>query len=376
LFIFWLNSGDYIKKSFFPIKLLNEDRFDICSDIILKRSLAIVAKKRALMSFSDDESLYSTLSKCKGFLRRRGRPLDYAYFNFPLAFLLNGLLEIGEKQCDTRILSSVEGKCQELLGGEGELKFLFDKVDQAYFGCVFIKLYELTGKEKYLLGARTIYNNILAFVGDDQLLRYRPYANALFVDTLGLVCPFLCRYSNITQCPDARELAIIQIDYYLQRGFEPISGLPFHALDLDKNLPLGPVNWSRGVGWYLIGLSELVQCCEGAELERFKTKLHEIYARLNTLKVDDVYWAQFLGHTNDQTIDSSATLMFLYALSRSGHFQCSTSQLTEISRFCIDKKGFVVNASGDTIYINKYSRSKGASELAQGLMLSLIASQE
>lgn len=39
----------------------------------------------------------------------------------------------------------------------------------------------------------------------------------------------------------------------------------------------------------------------------------------------------------------------------------------------IDENGFVENNSGDTIYINKYSRVKGKSELSQGLLLWILS---
>lgn len=85
------------------------------------------------------------------------------------------------------------------------------------------------------------------------------------------------------------------------------------------------------------------------------------------------FWAQFLGHTNDNEIDSSATLMFLYAFRHCEGLTINEDLIRKLSDSCVDYRGFVNRASGDTIYINKYSRAKGPSELSQGLMLSLIS---
>ncbi|HCV05714.1 MAG: hypothetical protein CMF22_13360 [Idiomarinaceae bacterium] len=325
------------------------------------------------MSFNDNASLYSTLAEIKGFVKRRGKPLPYAYYNFPLAFLLNGLLDFASKNKDRLLVELVDKKCNELLTSNGSLKFRFDKVDQAAFGYIFLKLYQLTGNQKYLTASHDIYSKIKALLPPDMLIRYRSSENVLFVDTIGLVCPFLFRYASIVKCDEAKRLAVIQIQYYLQEGIERNSCFPFHALDLNNKMPLGPCNWSRGVGWLLIGLSEYMQTIDVSESDSTAKVMRSLYDRLVGMKINNSYWPQFLGNTNDTSIDSSATLMFVFAFSRADIHEYSNEEILDIARYCVDETGQIVNASGDTIYINKYSRVKSASELSQGLMLSIMS---
>src|SRR5690606_6456980 len=96
----------------------------------------------------------------------------YAYFNFPLAFLMLGLLDHYVTTKDAHTLRDVERKCNDLLSEAGELKFKVDKIDQAVFGLVFLRLYELTHNDRYLKGAYYIYEDLQQFRGEEGLYRY------------------------------------------------------------------------------------------------------------------------------------------------------------------------------------------------------------
>ncbi len=78
-----------------------------------------------------------------------------------------------------------------------------------------------------------------------------PYRNHLpnlrFVDTIGLVCPFLYQFGFY-------ELANRQIAEFDKALLN--NALPSHAWDRENNLPLGIYDWGRGLGWYILGLIE------------------------------------------------------------------------------------------------------------------------
>ena len=78
-----------------------------------------------------------------------------------------------------------------------------------------------------------------------------PYRQQLldirFVDTIGLLVPFLvaCGYDD---------KALNQIKEYDEALLYGI--FPPHAYDVKKHLPLGIYDWSRGLGWYILGITE------------------------------------------------------------------------------------------------------------------------
>ena len=87
-------------------------------------------------------------------------------------------------------------------------------------------------------------------VKEQETIYYRPWVkNIRFVDTLGMVLPFLhaCGWDD---------LAKRQLDEYDKALFKDV--FPAHAYDMGKKLPLGVFDWSRGIGWYILGLIETV----------------------------------------------------------------------------------------------------------------------
>ena len=362
-----------VKRKLKPAVTVSYPSIAQASKKLTKASLGMLKKKRAIMSFNDEDSLYVKLARLKTWLKRDNRHNNYAYFNFPLAFLLLGLLDKYESSGESKLLNGVEQKCEELISDRGELVFTFDKVDQAMFGLVFLRLHTITKAKKYLTAANEVYKNVLFYIGDDGILRYRKGVNVAFIDTIGLVCPFLIMYADTTDCKPARVLAEKQIDNVLDTGLDRNGIIPFHAVDLDLNAPLGSINWGRGIGWWVLGLASLAAKSTKGEPNKYLLTLQKILEFLETARLDNVYWPQFIGHTNDNTIDSSATLMFLLATQQAGIRHIESKELLSVIERCVDSSGVVLNSSGDTIYINKYSRAKGASELTQGLMLSLLS---
>lgn len=362
-----------VQRKLNPAKTVNYPTIAKASQKLTKTSLRMLKNKRAIMSFNDEDSLYVKLARVKAWLKRDNRHKNYAYFNFPLAFLLLGLLDRYESSGDTKLLEDIEQKCTELVSSSGQLIFTFDKVDQAMFGLVFLRLYTIARAKKYLTASNEIYKNVLSYVGDDDIVRYRKGVDVAFIDTIGLVCPFLIMYADITDCKSARVLAEKQVNHVLDTGLDKDGILPFHAVDLNLNAPLGSINWGRGIGWWVLGLAPLAAKSDKDHPNKYFTALQKILAFLERARLDNEYWPQFIGHTNDNTIDSSATLMFLLATQQAGIRHIESQELLSVIGRCVDSSGKVINASGDTIYINKYSRVKGASELAQGLMLSLIS---
>lgn len=351
-------------------RMLAAQDVDALQAAVLDAAGSMLSSRRVRMSFNDDDSLYAVLAGWKNRGFRRSQHHVYAYFNFPMAFMLVGLLDHYSATGDKRSLADTVRKSVDLISEAGELKFRIDKVDQATFGLVFLRLHEATSDPRYLAGAKQVYEAILAFRGGDGLYRYRLGLDVFFIDTVGLLCPFLVRYAEVTGTPSAKEDAERQVRFALSHCTETRHGLALHAFDLRLEQPLGSVNWSRGMGWLMIGLSAVAQTGSGADLIEAIRRYADVLARFQE---PAGHWPQFLGHTNDRKIDSSATLMFLYAFQQSGVRSMQTAEMLALAGLCVDRRGRVVHASGDTIYLNKYSRAKGASELSQGLMLSLLS---
>lgn len=96
---------------------------------------------------------------------------------------------------------------------------------------------------------------------------YRP-ANgetAVFVDGIGLSCPFLYRYGEIFERREYKELAVLQIVNFLSYGMDGGTGLPYHGYDMTDGLKYGIIGWGRAVGWLLRGMTGCMISVYGRE---------------------------------------------------------------------------------------------------------------
>ena len=96
---------------------------------------------------------------------------------------------------------------------------------------------------------------------------YRPEngETAVFVDGIGLSCPFLYRYGEIFERQEYKELAVLQIVNFLSYGMDGGSGLPYHGYDMTDGLKYGIIGWGRAVGWLFRGMMGCMSSAYGRE---------------------------------------------------------------------------------------------------------------
>lgn len=85
---------------------------------------------------------------------------------------------------------------------------------------------------------------------------YRPAGKEtyIFVDSIGLACPFLYQYGEIFDRQEYRELALRQIANFLSYGMDGAVGLPYHGYDMTDCCKYGIIGWGRAAGWLLRGM--------------------------------------------------------------------------------------------------------------------------
>ncbi len=145
-------------------------------------------------------------------------------------------------------------------------------------------------------------------------LPYRPSQGAghIYVDSIGLVCPFLYEYGRFNKKSEYMELAIKQIANFLAYGIDAATGLPYHGYDVATGTKHGIIGWGRAVGWLLRGMTG----CMGSEYG--EEKLLEFYIKLTDSVIK---WQRKDGYFSWQLqalegpADTSATAMICLSLS-------------------------------------------------------------
>lgn len=135
----------------------------------------------------------------------------------------------------------------------------------------------------------------------------------VFVDAVGLACPFLYRYGMMYDRPEAMELAVRQIVNFAAYGMDGVTGLPYHGYAARTAYKYGIIGWGRAVGWLLRGMAGCMDSEYGAD------RLRDAYIGLVDAALAcqhrDGYFSWQL-QAADGPADTSATGMICAALKR------------------------------------------------------------
>ena len=199
-------------------------------------------------------------------------------------------------------------------------------------------------------------------VKEQGTIYYRPWVkNVRFVDTLGMVLPFLhaCGWDD---------LAKRQLDEYDKALFKDV--FPAHAYDMGKKLPLGVFDWSRGIGWYILGLIETV------DMEGNAARIVKLANALLLLQRKDGSFGCFIFN-HQERMESSGTaligLLFVcaYSLSAEKRFIDAAFRAEKALMHATRQNGALDYCQGDTYGIGLYSQIFSVMPFAQGMALML-----
>jgi len=144
---------------------------------------------------------------------------------------------------------------------------------------------------------------------------YRKGDSAAYLDTLGMVCPFLIRYGVENSEPEAVKLAMDQFRAFFRYGMDDASGLPYHGYDIPKGQKCGVIGWGRGLGWMLLGMCESIRWLdEGSkEYSELEKNISTMFDKIISYQKDDGSFSWQLQAV-DGPSDSSVAGMLGYSL--------------------------------------------------------------
>lgn len=214
-------------------------------------------------------------------------------------------------------------------------------------------------------------------IGEDGLIAYSGRKNIRYVDTLGLVCPFLVLYENTYQTKKYGELAVSQIEKYVEFGMFKNSFLPVHSYEFTTGFPVGVFGWGRGTGWFILGLMDAYLELKDDDLkEKLEKILNKTAAYYLQFQREDGGFGIFLQDKN--TYDSSATAVFAYfygkcfeIFAKLEYLQSLEKSLEKLQSFT-RRNGALDYCQGDTIETGIFSQRLDIMPFAQGLLLRAV----
>lgn len=278
--------------------------------------------------------------------------------------LLLGAYESGEKDAVCDFIKS------EMTTG-GDFKNYVDSPDFALFAYAVL----LCSEDKQLVrpGMDKVFEFLKNSAGDGTVPYNGRIGNIRFVDTLGMVCPFLYLYGKTYGVAEAVALAERQLFEYTEKAFDEKVKLPFHCFNVKTDAPLGICGWGRGCGWYALALSEMLRC--GADEKTVRTAEEFMQAILPYRLESGAFSRQILAESVGET---TATAMIghlasvLFKVTGKDVYSACARDAVSFLYSCIRKNGKTDYAQGDTKSIGFYSSRLDIMPAAQGFTLLLI----
>jgi rhamnogalacturonyl hydrolase YesR len=190
-------------------------------------------------------------------------------------------------------------------------------------------LYEQTGLPKYKVAAQTVreaYGRIPKNA-DGGFWHKGIHPHEMWIDGIYMGAPFLVRYGQLFgEAASGNDTAVFQATLVAGHCLDQRTGLLYHAWDQDRDAPWAdrktgrsPVIWSRGMGWYVMALVDVLEVLPST---------HPGYLRLLDLleknmaglaRVQDSktgLWFQVLDQPSlaGNWIETSSSGMFVYAI--------------------------------------------------------------
>lgn len=234
-------------------------------------------------------------------------------------------------------------------------------VDSCMHAYLLIKL-----REAGVAGFDNIIQSAFEFLSRESerslsgVVPYRPMQNTYYVDTIGMICPFLAAYGVNFNNKKATELAIKQIlDFFDCAGGRRFT---FHAYDFDGK-KLGNEGWGRGLGWLLWGMVDTLEYLfeDHSQYDHIKHRFQNLIEEVWSCRSDsEGFGWDLLSHGS--SIDHSVSAMYGYAVLRGvqiGILDDSYLKRVEQCLFWIlkstDDTGALGNVSGECMGLGKYS---------------------
>ncbi len=289
------------------------------------------------------------------------------------AALILGLLESGDHASNTKAQKAAEGFIRE----DGNWKKAPRAVDCGMLSYAILKASDDINRIKPAMddSADLIQRNL----NEEGMISYTGGKDNpdMYVDTIGLTCPFLALYGKTYGNQKFEDVAFNQISMFHQYGLLKDTALPNHAFDIHSKLPLGVYGWGRGVGWYVIGLVETYQCVRKSDyrntLKDFIRQAADEYCKFQR---KDGGFGSILQ--SSATYDSSATAALAWFYVACGNIFGEEKYYTTAEK-CLNKlmectrmTGAIDWCQGDTKGIGVFSQMYDTMPFAQGMALRAV----
>lgn|GEM_PF-2901750 len=298
--------------------------------------------------------------------------------------LTTGLLVANEFHPNPTTHTALIAFANQIVHPNGTFTESLHGIEQAMVGSTLLHLSSTAPSERYLTAARSL-TDFLVVTHPKTRTGTLPYSteqpNILLVDTLGITCPFLAEAGARFKRPEASNLAATQLVEFIDRAIDPTTGLPWHAYEATGGPAYGILGWTRGAGWYAIGLAETLKHLpqNHPQFQKISAALSNLAKAVAPFQLPNGLWRWCLSQPEGD-IDTSGSAMLAWAFHRALRLGLldpnskviATRAADGLTRF-VDQFGRVHQALGECQAVGHYPRIFGRYPWGQGATTAALA---
>jgi unsaturated rhamnogalacturonyl hydrolase len=256
-----------------------------------------------------------------------------AVWNYEMGVVLGGIERLWRTTGDARYLTYIRRIVDKFITEDGDIRTF--KMDEYNFdniptGRQLLTLYQTFHENKYKLAADLLYKQLEIQPRNKVggFWHKLKYPSQMWLDGLFMAEPFYAEYSLITGNNQNFDDIANQFALMERYARDEKTGLLYHGWDESRqqkwaNPKTGqsPEFWSRSIGWYVMGLVEVLDYFPKNHPRR--AELLSILGRTSAgiVKYQDAssgVWWQITdkGGKNGNYLESSGSSMFVYALAK------------------------------------------------------------
>lgn len=255
-----------------------------------------------------------------------------AHISYVHGLVTYAFQELGKATKNDKYPAYAKQYADELIDAEGNIKtYKYESfnIDNIPSGRILFDIYEQTKDKRYLIAMQTLRKQLeeQPKTPSGGFWHKKIYPNQMWLDGLYMGEPFFAEYTVTFEKGAKLDEVAKEFELIQKYATDKKTGLLYHAWDESKQMPwanketgTSPNFWSRSMGWYAMGLVDVLDY-----FPKNHPKRAALISYLNTIsnalvKYQDTsgLWYQVtdMGTRQGNYLETSGTAMFAYAFAK------------------------------------------------------------
>ncbi|MBK0370860.1 glycoside hydrolase family 88/105 protein [Flavobacterium agrisoli] len=255
-----------------------------------------------------------------------------AHISYVHGLVTYAFQELGKVTKNEKYTAYAKQYADELIEADGTIKtYKYEafNIDNIPTGRILFDIYEQTKDKRYLIAMQTLRKQLeeQPKTPSGGFWHKKIYPNQMWLDGLYMGEPFFAEYTTTFENGAKLDEVAKEFELIQKYATDTKTGLLYHAWDESKQMPwanketgVSPNFWSRSMGWYVMGLVDVLDYFPENHPKRAAliSYLNDISNALVKFQDKSGLWYQVtdMGTREGNYLETSGTAMFAYAFAK------------------------------------------------------------